>query len=67
MTDRPGLSLVPDLDQDKIRNIRVLLRKPKRDAPGYAHALHDLWDAYLALERRYNAKAETLASIKRML
>jgi hypothetical protein len=47
------LTLRARMDLDHERELRKRLRQPKREAPGWSHDLHRLWDAYLALEDDY--------------
>lgn len=50
---KKGGTLVRYMDGSRVADLRARLRSPMRRAPGFTHSLHDLWDAYLALEAEH--------------
>lgn len=67
MSARPGITLNARMDVSRQANIRSKLREPKRNAPGWSHSLHDLWHAYLSLERELQEMAEKQRRIRDVL
>jgi len=55
------------MDSQRQVEIRCFLRQPKRDSPGWSHALHDLWDAYADLEQEYLVLLDSVRKAKEAL
>ena len=66
-THRNGITLGGRMDFARSQEVRALLRKPKRDSPGWSHALHDLWGAYVDLEDEYLTLRDSVSKAKEAL
>lgn len=67
MASNRGRSLVRYIDGAQVTGIREQLRRPKRDAPGLTHALHNLFDAYVQLEAEVQRLAEGVQRARKEL
>lgn len=60
-----GKSLTHYIDVADAMKVRHYLRRRKSDAPGWSHALHQLWAAYCALEADTLEANEKLKAVER--